>query len=533
MPALRRLLTALVVLLVGSLLVSDSSLALASPTLVNDRYPLAGERSELALDGPATLIGGSESETTNVVRAFIPGKPPKVIARATIQPRSGEFSDSMFFMASGSRLVILDHGRSFTYKGSGEFHYERLLTGLIGGPLTELANTCLITPTLDESVGGPIPAHSAIAIDGELVAYDSYGCVVVQDFATGAKRVIPLEATLDPVINGALQQLGSGTTLRVPGHLVAYRRNPLGGEGPGSVVVYDFDTGEDLYQVPVLSGPATFDLESDGTLVIAHQSFCIATLSTAADPSPQPLTVPACRIQRLLDGRVLLVVPGEGKERELAWASLQTPALHPIANVGVEPELENEPATLESTLANMNETEVVYTQRSCWAANIFRTSLAEPGVSPPAPATCPITVVPHTAELTSKALRVRLHCSLGCYGNLNAHVGTAKQVRTEEGGERITGIGLPNVSTPPGGYKTLTLLPREGGEEAPTARKLVRRLQRKQRLYLRLDFEIETPVTEALQSEEEAKKLGLVYHTFPHIVVPIHLQAPAVHRQHR
>jgi len=49
-----------------------------------------------------------------------------------------------------------------------------------------------------------IPAHSSIAIDGELAGYDSYGCLVVQDFATGLKRVIPLPATLDPVVKGVL-----------------------------------------------------------------------------------------------------------------------------------------------------------------------------------------------------------------------------------------------------------------------------------------------------------------------------------------
>jgi hypothetical protein len=61
----------------------------------------------------------------------------------------------------------------------------------------------------------------------------------------------------------------------------------------------------------------------------------------------------------------------------------------------------------------------------------------------------------------------------------------------------------------------------------------MRRLQRKQRLGLRLEFDIDTPVTETLESEEEAEELGLVYRTFPHIVVPIRLQAPAAHRQHR
>ena len=88
---------------------------LAGPTLVTDRYPLAGKRSELALDGPSVLIGGYESETTNVVREFTPGRPPKTIARATIKPESGEFSDAMYFAASDTRLLMLDMQQRVPY----------------------------------------------------------------------------------------------------------------------------------------------------------------------------------------------------------------------------------------------------------------------------------------------------------------------------------------------------------------------------------------------------------------------------------
>ena len=294
MRSLSKLLSAVVVLLMAG-----SSSALASPTLVTNRYPLAGERSELALDGSTTLVGGYESETTNVVRAFTPGQAPKTIARATIKPETGEFGDSMYFAASESRLVMLDHGRSFTYKGSGELRYERLLTGPLGGLLSELPNTCGVTPTLDPEVTSEagIPAHSAIAIDGELAGYDSYGCLVVQDFATGLKRVIPLQATLDPVIKGELQRLTEATTLRIAGRLVAYRSNPPAGEGPASIVVYDFDTGEQLYKVALPEGAPTFDLEPDGTLVIANPSTCEATVSTISSPSPTALGVPACKVQ--------------------------------------------------------------------------------------------------------------------------------------------------------------------------------------------------------------------------------------------
>jgi hypothetical protein len=510
MPSVNKLLTAVVVLLVCS-----SSPALAGPTLVTNRYPLAGERSELALDGTTTLVGGYESETTNVVRAFTPGQAPKTIARATIKPETGEFGDSMYFVASPSRLVMLDHGRSFSYKGSGEIRYEHLLTGPLGGPLSELPNPCSITPTLDPEVTSEagIPAHSAIAINGELAGYDSYGCLVVQDFATGLKRVIPLQATLDPVIKSELQRLTGTTTLRIAGRLIAYRSNPPGGEGPASVVVYDFDTGEQLYKVALPESAATFDIEPDGTLVIADPSTCEATVSTISSPTPVALGVPACKVRRVTGGRALLVVPGDHAHHTLAWTSLQTPVLHPIEDLGSH-------GILESVPAEMNETEVLYTQAGCWAANIYRTPLAEPGAPPPAPATCPIAVSSRVATLTSKTLRVRLHCPLGCSGNLDAHIGTAKQVRKREGGQSIMGIGLPNISITPGGYETQTLLPGEAGEEAPAPAKLVRRLRHKQRLYLRLDFDIDTPTPYGPESEEEAR-------THPHIVVPIHLKATA------
>ena len=109
-----------------------------------------------------------------------------------------------------------------------------------------------MTPTLDPGFTSEagIPAHSAIAVDGEVVAYDSYGCMVVQDFGNRPQTAGQLDATLSPVVKGTLQQLSEGTTLRVAGRLLAYRKNPPGGEGPASVVIYDIDTGG------ALSGPA-------------------------------------------------------------------------------------------------------------------------------------------------------------------------------------------------------------------------------------------------------------------------------------
>ena len=136
------------------------------------------------------------------------------------------------------------------------------------------------------------------------------------------------------------------------------------------------------------------------------------------------------------------------------------------------------------------------------------------------------------ATLTAKTLRVRLHCPLGCHGNLNAHVGIRRQVRQAEGGQSIIGIGLPNVSIPPGGYAILTLLPHDDGEEMPTARALVRRLRRARRLDLRLEFRIDTPAAEGLLSEETTEGSGWFSQTFTHVVIPIRLQTSPAHRRH-
>jgi hypothetical protein len=509
------------------LLLGGCSSALAGPTLVTDRYPLAGKRSELALDGPTVLVGGYESETTNVVRAFTPGQSPKTIARATIKPQSGEFSDAMYFAASDARLIMLDFGSGSVYKGSGGLSYERLLTGRLGGPLSELPNTCAMTPTLDPGVTGEagIPAHSAIAVDGNVVAYDSYGCVVAKDFATGLRRVVKLDATLSPVIKGSLQRSTEGTTLRVVGRLLAYRENPPGGEGPASVAVYDIDTGRELYRAPLPVGAPTFDLQADGTLLIAVPSSCVATISTIAEPAPRPLGVPACRVRRVYDNRALLVIPGDGTDRQLAWISLQAPGLHPIEDLGPG-------GVLESAPADMDGASVIYTQSGCWAPKIYRTSLLEPGAPPIVSRTCPISVPSAVATLTAKTLRVRLHCPLGCRGNLNARVGVPKQVRKPEDGQSVVGIGLPNVAIRPGGSATLTLLPHDNGEEMPTARALVRRLRRARRLDLRLEFRIDTPVAEGLPSEETTEESGWFGQTFTHVVIPIRLQASSPHRGH-
>ena len=144
-----------------------------------------------------------------------------------------------------------------------------------------------------------LPNH-AIALDGETLVYDSYGCPVVEDFSTGLRRTLTLPATLDPVSQGHLVELPPMSLLQVAGHLLAYRANPPGGEGPASAVVYDIETGMVLYSVPLpplpmfedgyqLSVP-TFALQADGTLLIASEpspKTCQATVSTPANPRPR------------------------------------------------------------------------------------------------------------------------------------------------------------------------------------------------------------------------------------------------------
>lgn len=245
--------------------------AVAQPTLVTGSFHFAGERSELALAGSATFVGVEVGSRSGAVRSFEPGHASKVVASVTVHPADSEFWNGMFFAASPSRITILDDGVQCAYKGSECGRFERLDAGVPDAPLSALAAGCLLTPSLDETANPElgIPAHTAIAVNGEVVAYDSFGCVIVHDFASGLQRTIPLEATLDPVDRGVLQLSTRATTLRVAGRLVAYRANPLDGEGAGSVVVDNIDTDQALYRVPLppddSSGDSpTFDLQSDG-----------------------------------------------------------------------------------------------------------------------------------------------------------------------------------------------------------------------------------------------------------------------------
>jgi hypothetical protein len=518
-----RCLTCLLALSFVGLCVAAS--AHAQSTLVTDSYQLAGERSELALAGDATLVGSPDGETTNLILSFALGRAPQVIARARLRPVSGEFGDSMYFVASATRFVMLDQGSSFAYKGTGETRYEKLLSGALGAAALDLSPGCGLAPSIDQEVGiePGVPRHSALAIDGEVVVYDSFGCVMVRDFATGLERVIPLEATLAPVVGKSVQYLKLAQMLSVAGRLVAYRANQPDGEGPASVVVYDIDSDRQLYRValaeaqPTSEDPErpTFALQSDGTLVIANPTTCQATVSTLATPAPSPLGVSACEVSALHDGRALLVTPGPGRDRSLAWTSLQAPALHPLADLGVG-------AALQPTPAQSDGSEVVYALAGCWAPSVYRTPLVEPGAPAKPPSDCPVSAPLHRVTLTAKALRFRLRCPLGCEGNLEAQLGTARQLRSKEGGESITG-SLPNVSISPGGEKTFSLPCNAEEEAAPAARALARRLRRGVRLELGLDFHIDTPAGNDL-GDYEAQQLGVRFSESSHLTLPIRLQ---------
>lgn len=502
---------------------ATTATANAAPELVTNSYLLAGRQNELALAGSAALVGTQAGRGADAVRSFTPGQAPRMIARATADPSAAELG-SIQFAASASRIVLLNDSYTTGYKGSGGTSYQDLLAGPLGAPLATLTSQCALAPSLDETVGdegGSFASHSAIAVDGEVVAYDSYGCLVIHDFASGLQRVVPLAATLDPVVKGELWRLPQGDLLSVAGRLLAYRANPPGGEGPASVVVYDIETGSVLYTVPLRpEGPESqapsFALQADGTLVIAYPSSCAATVSTAAAPTPRPLGVPACYVDRLLGGRALLVAPGAGNERLLEWSSLEAPAAHPIAALGVD-------GILEAVPPEMDESTVLYALNGCYP-RIYRAPLAEPGTPPPLPRSCPLHVSPR-ATLTVKSLSVTLRCPLGCLGRFTAWVRTAQELHTGHGGQQVgsephTEAVSTDYSLPPYRAETFTLLPTREYEEHPSARALVRQLRRHRRLWLALFFTTYTPDAGRLY-EEEAREMGITLTTSSQVSVPI------------
>lgn len=492
----------------------------AAPALVTNAYELAGNRADLALDGSATLVATESDARTSAVRSFTGSPGSRVIARVRLEDETVRLS----FSASPSRIVVLARGVSYG-KGYIAGEEEQLSSGHLGGSLTDLTTGCLIAPTLDEEVSGELAHfldHNAVAADGEVVAYDSYGCVVVRDFATGLQRVIPLEATLNPVQGRSVADLPPEALMSLAGRLIAFRANPRGGEGDASIVVYDIDAGHELYSVPLPptaeggSAPS-FGLQSDGTLVIADPRSCTASISTSANPAPRPLGVPACSIRRVRAGRALLIAPTTGSGRELAWTSLSEPALHSIADLGNE-------GTLALGPADMDETDVAYALTGCYP-RVYRASLAEPGSPPALPQRCPLRAARAHATLTARSLRVRLECPLGCSGRFTAWIDTPRQRHRNRGGsvlghEPYTGEpARTSYSLPPGRARTFTLLPTDETDERPSVHDVARLLRRgHEQLVLRC--RTLTPQVGGL-SEEAARELRIPYATRTVIAVPI------------
>lgn len=499
--------------------------AQAAPVLVTDNYLLAGRQNELVPVGSAALVGTRTGGGVDAVRSFTPGQTPRVIAHATADPGAAELS-SIEFAASPGRIVLLNDSYTQGYKGSGGTSYQRLISGPLGKPLVPPTGECLLAPSLDETVGnegGNFVPHSAIAIDGEVVVYDSYGCLVIHNYSTGLQRLVPLAATLDPVVKGDLWRLPQDDLLSVAGGLVAYRANPPGGEGAASVVVYDIDTASVLYDVPLPpegtdERAPSFALQADGTLVIAHPSSCEATVSTPTAPTPRSLGTPACYIHRLVDGRALLSALDSRGESLLEWSPLQAPTAHPIAALG-------QSGFLEAASPAMDESTVLYALGGCYP-RVYSAPLAEPGMPPPLPDSCPLHVSPPRATLTPKSLRVTLGCPIGCRGRFTAWIRTAEELRAGHGGEPIgsepytgppasTGYSLPPIQP-----ETFKLLSTGEYGERPSTRTLARALHHHRRLWLALFFKTDTPAAENL-SEEEAGRLGIAMTTSLQVSIPI------------
>jgi hypothetical protein len=508
----------------------------AAPALVANSHLFGLQESALALAGPATLVAVDGGDT-NVVRSFMPGSAPETVASVTVK-LYGEGGHSLLFAASPSRIVVLDEGSNGGAKGTRGVPFESLESGPLGDPLSPLAEGCSLVPGLDHGIEEEreevLDRHTNIAVDGEVVAYDSFGCVMVQDFGSGLQRTIPLPATLDPFkphdsLNPAhpieywLEFGGWETKLRLAGRLIAYRANPPSGAGKASVVVYDIDTGQDLYSVPLprdylqvgkILSP-TFGLQADGTLVIADARTCTATVSTPQDPAPRVLSIRVCAVRSVMDGRALVVVPRAHDERLLAWTPIQAPTIHPIVALGRY-------GAWEATQATMNETDVAYALGSCLGTRIYRTSLAEPGTPPTPPRSCPVLVPARHATLTSKRLSVRVNCPLGCEGFLRAELGTARQIR------RHLGVQLeenPLYAISPGRARTFTLLPAPEWQynEGITLQTTTHKLQAGRRQFLALEFRTNTPNAVGICEGCEDEHRGVTYSRSTRVVVPIDL----------
>lgn len=486
--------------------------ARANPSLVSSSLALAGP-SSLAVAGNITLIA-AQGQHANAIVSIVPGHKPTVIAH--LRP-IGDDSDQSELVASPTRIAVLQSGGFTGYKGCCFTGVSSLFSAPFGRPLQETTAGCKIAPGLDESVREEpgIQAHYAVALDGDLLAYDSFGCVVVEDLASGLTRTIRLEATLDPVLNYVVHE--EPTVLAVAGRLVAYRANTRGGEGPASIVVYDTDSGQVLYRVPV-PGPepenrTSFALQSDGTLVVDESHGCAASISTSGEPSPRPLGIAVCRIYGLTNDRLLFTAPAVNSHEILAWTYLQPPAPHVIADVGVS-------GLLQAAAPRIGSTEAVYALSDCIRPRVYRTDLSEPGTPPTPTASCPVRGVGH-ARLTRKGLTVSVRCPLGCAEvNVNeVRIGTARQLSNVKGGTPVY-LEYPSVSAAPD--KTIKLTPEDDESEGrEMLEQQVRRLLRRHRdLYVRLDFYIPTPAERGAELSGTNVKPG-AGPSRPHIVVPL------------
>ncbi len=460
------------------------TIALAAPAGGAPRLvasvPLAPGGPDAGMLGAQTLVATRLDDSGAAVRSYAPGARAVTLARLEAH-QLGETRLSSFALAvSPTRLLALAAAYTPGYKGSEGSESALAFGAPLGHPLKALAERCAFAPTLDEGAGH-VASHTAIAVAGDVIAYDDFGCVIVEDLDTGTSRVIALPETLEPVIGQQQANLPTSGLLAVAGRLLAYRRNTPG--AGSAAVVLDIDSGQELYEVP-LSGPsATFALEANGTLVIASEPSCRVEVAGTSAPAPQPLGIPGCAIRAAQDGRVLLTAPSGKHERELAWSSLAAPALHPLAATGVG-------GALEAPAAAIDESEALYAISNCYGARVYRAPLEDPGRPSAPPVSCPARVAGGgIARLGSSTLSTRLRCPLGCESVIGARLGTRRELRAGKGSQ-LEAEAPEDIALPAGG-STRVELSTEGWY--PPIEGLARRIRRGARLYLRLELETRTP----------------------------------------
>ncbi|HXB15901.1 MAG TPA: hypothetical protein VNV44_09190 [Solirubrobacteraceae bacterium] len=494
----------------------------AAPVLVTSSYVLASAEP-LGIAGEATVIAAA-GENTNTVVSLAPGRGPLVLARPHT-PGSG--GGTTRIAASATSLAVFQEGYEPGYKGSYGTPSWGVFAASLGAPLQKQTVGCNPVPGLDEGATGgepPLHEHYTVALDGDVLAYDSYGCVIVRDLASGLQRVIRLQATLDPVLEHRI--VGEPTVLAVSGRLVAYRANAVGGEGPAAIAVYDIDTGQELYRVPIPGpegpGGTSFAFQPDGTLVIARAGACTATVSAPGVPT-HALGVPACSVEGLADGRALLVAPGAGHHQTLAWTALAEPVLHPIADLGYE-------GALMAGASRLNDSNVVFGLQDCETPHIYRATLTEPGRAPVPPASCPLSGGTH-ATLTRRAMTLPVRCPLGCEAWVTGiHIGSRAALSRGKGAN-LEEFGEPLLSLAAGRTATLRLSPEDEDPEPGEARlrRLAAHVRHGQRLFLRVDLLVATPSTKDLwryMGEQESPHGPAPSRV--HLVMPLHL-SPAAH----